>query len=603
MNPVRFTVCVLSLVLSTLATASGQTIFTVAGSATGGYSGDGGPATLAMVRNLQGISVDAAGNYYFADYGASVIRKVDIHGIITTVAGNGTASYGGDTGPATAAEINYPTDVAVDNAGNLYIADSWNNAIRKVNTSGIINTIAGIGGSGFSGDGGAATAAQLNNPTGVAVDRSGNLYIADNRNNRIRMITAAGIISTVAGSDSFGYSGDGRAATAAGLSGPNNVSVDTFGNLYIADGNNNRIRKVNTSGIISTIAGTGILGFSGDGGPATAAKIYSPFEMALDGGNIYFADYDNDRIRKIDTGGIITTIAGHGSSLFGGDGGPATAAGMHPRGVAIHNGALYVTDFTNFRVRKICDFPVAGNIYGADSICAGTTTTYTDPSTGGVWTTTNSSIATINNTTGVTGGVAAGIDTIIYTVTNYCSTIATAAFIIVNPQPDAGMIIGRDTICPFLPVSLSVTGIDGSWSSTNTTVATVSATGAVTGIPGGGLDTIRYIVTNSCGSDTASHPMKIYIDCESGIAPVSATTNELSISPNPNTGAFSLLLSSPFTEGGVATITNILGKKVQQVNFVTNNAVSVALHLPAGLYLIAAETPHGRYVSRVSVEE
>ena len=412
MSPKHLSVLIALFLLSTFRPANGQTIFTVAGMSSGGYSGDGGPATLAALRNQQGIAVDAAGNIFIADYGNSVIRKVDVYGIITTVAGNGMASDGGDGGPATAAELNYPTDVAVDDVGNIYIADSWNSAIRKVNTSGIISTIAGYGTAGFSGDGGAATAAKLNFPAGVAVDRSGNVFIADTRNNRIRMITASGTISTVAGSDSSGYGGDGGPAITAKLSQPNNVTTDTFGNMYIADGYNYRIRKVNASGIIHTIAGIGSFGYTGDGGAATSAKIYSPFGITVDEGNVYFADYDNNRVRKIDTGGIITTVAGNGLSLYSGDGGPATAAGMHPRGVAYRNGVLYVSDYTNFRVRKVCNFPVAGTIAGAASVCAATTITLTDTASGGVWISSNNTIATVNSS-GVVFGAGAGSDTII----------------------------------------------------------------------------------------------------------------------------------------------------------------------------------------------
>ena len=217
------------------------------------------------------MAVDASGNLYIADTGNNRIRKVSATGIITTVAGNGSAGYSGDGGPATSAQLDGPEGVAVDGSGNLYIADTCNNRIRKVSATGIITTVAGNGSAGYSGDGGPATSAQLSLPAGVAVDGSGNLYIADSGNNRIRKVSATGIITTVAGNGSPGYSGDGGPATSAQLNQPAGVAVDASGNLYIADSSNNRIRKVSATGIITTVAGNGFDGYSGDGGPATSA--------------------------------------------------------------------------------------------------------------------------------------------------------------------------------------------------------------------------------------------------------------------------------------------------------------------------------------------
>ncbi len=349
-------------------------ISTVAGTGTAGYSGDGAAAAEAQLSHPWDVTADGSGNLYIADALNHRIRKVDTAGVITTIAGTGAQSYGGDGGAATSAQINYPHGVAADSSGNLYIAEG--NRIRKVDAStGNITTVAGTGTQGYSGDGGAATAAQINGATGVAADGSGNLYIADYNNQRIRKVDAStGIISTVAGIGAFGYSGDGAAATAAQLFHPWDVTVDGAGNLYITDSYNGRIRKVDAStGNISTVAGTG--GSIGDGGAATAAQLNSPQGLALDGaGNLYIADAHNDRIRKVDAStGIISTVAGIGTFGYsGGDGGAATAALLRfPAGVAVDGeGNLYIADWDNHRIRKVD--ASTGNI----STVAGTTQGY-----------------------------------------------------------------------------------------------------------------------------------------------------------------------------------------------------------------------------------
>jgi len=275
---------------------------------------------------------------------------------IYTVAGNGVSGYSGDGGAATAAKLTLPAGVATDASGNVYVCDLWNNRIREVNTSGIISTFAGNGTGSYSGDGGPATAATLSSPYGVAVDASGNIYIADYNNNRIRKVNTSGIISTFAGNGTAGYSGDGGAATAATISSPFDVAVDASGNVYFSDTGNDVIRKVNTSGIISTIAGNGTTGFSGDGGLATAAELNFPRGVAVDAsGNVYIADASNNRIRKVNTSGIISTIAGNGGGGFSGDGGLATAAALNgPAGVAVDaSGHIYISDANNYRVREL----------------------------------------------------------------------------------------------------------------------------------------------------------------------------------------------------------------------------------------------------------
>jgi sugar lactone lactonase YvrE len=335
-------------------------ITTVAGNGSAGFSGDGGAATNAGLYYPRGVALDAAGNLFIADVENSRVRKVDTSGIITTAAGNGGYGFSGDGDAATNASLAGPVGVAVDGAGNLFIADTGNDRIRKVDTSGIITTVAGNGSYGFSGDGGAATNAGLAYPVGVAVDGAGNLFIADVINSRARKVDTSGNITTVAGNGSSGFSGDGGAATNASLYNPVGVAVDAAGNLFIADGYNARIRKVETSGIIRTVAGNGGYGFSGDGGAATNASFAYPIGVAVDGaGNLFIADEYNARIRKVDPSGIITTVAGNGSYGFSGDGGAATSASFYyPFGVAL-DGAdnLFIADYYNQRIRKVVGIP------------------------------------------------------------------------------------------------------------------------------------------------------------------------------------------------------------------------------------------------------
>jgi uncharacterized protein (TIGR03437 family) len=329
------------------------TINTVAG--TNAILGDGGAATTAQLLNPAGTAMDAAGNLYIADTWNHRIRKIDTTGKISTFAGTGTPGYSGDGGAATSAELLLPGGVAVDPFGDILIADTGNNRIRKVEPTGTISTAAGLGLNGFAGDGGSATIAQLSSPGCVRADTKGNLYIADTGNDRIRKVNVSGTISTVAGGNGTTY-GDGGPATAALLLGPSCLAIDTAGDLYIADTYNSAIRMVNTSGTISTAAGNGKAGFAGDGGAATAATLFFPLDVQLDAsGNLYIADTFNSRIRKVALNGAISTIAGTGTFGATGDSGLATAAQIGaPSGLTVDTaGDVIFADIYNDRVRKL----------------------------------------------------------------------------------------------------------------------------------------------------------------------------------------------------------------------------------------------------------
>jgi type IX secretion system substrate protein len=339
-------------------------ITTIAGNGTPGNRGDGMPATVAQLKEPQGIAVDTLGNIYVGDQN-HVIRKVNSAGIIITIAGNDTSGFSGDHGPATAAKITWASGIAVDKKGNVYFCDVGNNRVRKIDMAGIITTFAGNGSNVFSGDGNPATSAGGLGAAGICIDDIGNVYISAHE--EIRKVDTFGIITAYAGNGGGGYSGDYGPATAAKLNGNGQIAFDIHGNLYISD--NTRIRKVNGLGIISTVAGIASTGYSGDGGPATIASINeTPGVFPDKCGNFYIADYSNNRIRLVNDAGIISTFAGNGyggvdnSGSYGsytggytGDGGPATAAELYgPSNLYLDKqGNIYFTDYNNHVVRYI----------------------------------------------------------------------------------------------------------------------------------------------------------------------------------------------------------------------------------------------------------
>ncbi|MCX6615020.1 MAG: NHL repeat-containing protein, partial [Acidobacteria bacterium] len=332
------------------------TIATVAGDGTAGNTAESGAATAAKLETAYGVVMDAQGNLYIADSWNHSIRKVAPGGTVSRSAGSNYEGTYGDGSTATYANLSYPRGLAIDAGGNLYIADSGNSKVRKISPDGIIRAFAGTGTDGYSGDGGAATAARLKFPRALAVDSAGNVYIADTWNYRVRKVTPGGTISTVAGDGTYGYSGDGTLATSASIGLIQALAVDPQDNLVLLDGYNHCLRKVTANGIITTIAGGSTAGYSGDGGPATAARFSYPRGLAIDFlGNIFVADSFNHRIRQIKPDGTISTLAGTGAAGYSGDNGPATAAQLNfPYGLAVSlRGDVFVTDLRNYRVRKV----------------------------------------------------------------------------------------------------------------------------------------------------------------------------------------------------------------------------------------------------------
>ncbi len=374
-----------------LAQASSYTISTYAGTGPSGnvglgtynsgagFAGDDSPPTQAEFTFPVAIALDSQHNLYIADSGNYRIRKIS-GGKVNTIAGTGEVGYSGDGGPATSASFDIPYGVAVDPAGNVYLSDLHNQVVRQVNTQGVVNTYAGNNCCyGYFGDGipATSTSASLNQPVGLATDAAGNLYIGDSQDYRVRVVSPADIINSVAGGflgadpGTGAYGGDGGPAIPCDLNTPLGVAVDVNGNVYIADSENHRIRKVTPAGIITTVAGNGTAGLSGDGGPAVDAQLNRPWAVAVDAaGDIFIADYNNSRIRLVNAQGIISTIAGGYGPGYSGDGGPALQAMLNfPTGLALDtNGNLYVADSSNNVIRLLT--PTAPSVAGSGVISA-----------------------------------------------------------------------------------------------------------------------------------------------------------------------------------------------------------------------------------------
>ena len=577
-------------------------ISTFAGDHVNGYTGDGGKATAADMGSSFGVVADGNGNVYVSDYFNNVIRKIDHSGNITTVAGiAGGGGYNGDNIAATAALLSGPMGLTLDGIGNLYVADKLNERIRVINlNSGIISTIAGNGlhggwnGAGF-GYGGPATAASLDYPVAVALDCSGNIYISDQGSMTVRKIDPAGNIWNFAGNHAGGYNGDNIPATAAQLNEPAGITADCNGNVYIADAWNNRIRMVNAAGIISTIAGTGSAGYSGDGHPAGSAELWIPMGVTLDAcGDIYVSDWQNNVVRMLTPSGptwYISTFAGmnandwHG---YDGDGGPADSAYLYlPSSVAIDGlGNVYIADYGNYVIRAI-----GGSLPPERTFANGTTQNITvcenenavsinnqmaipdlesghnetwsvsiNPAHGTLNGFSASATARTGNTTpsGLTYTPQpgfTGMDAFTIVMNDGTTAASTTVNVKVVPLPNAGAITGNSSVTTGDEITLAdATGDpNGTWSSSNELIATVDAKGNVTGT-GNGIATIFYTVTNSCGSSSAA--ARVIIDN------MSAQDSKAILFPNPNNGTFQCEFTSASDCQLQLTVADVTGRIV-----------------------------------------
>ena len=555
----------------------GQIITTVAGTGISGYTGDGGPATSARIA-VDKIICDRFGNIYFGQRFSNKVRKIDIStGVITCIAGNGTGGFSGDGGQATAAEINNPVGTALDTSGNLYIADLNNNRIRKVDAAtGIISTYAGndSGGiTGFSGDGGMATAAALGSPYLICIDRNNNLYVSTLT--RVRKVSSSGIISTVAGNGSYGYGGDGGPATAAQFRDIQGLGVNLAGSyLYVCDWENYRLRKVDLgTGVVTTIAGTDSGAYNGDSIAATTANVY-PLDVFVDNiGVLYIADDGNNRIRKVDTSGIIYTIVGNGVRGYSGDNGLADTSEISgPEGVFMDNMCnLYVGDFGNNRLRKVylgtstTDTPTLSvSLSSSDTICSGTPVTFSSTYSGG------GSIVTYQwykDTTAISGATSATYtytpangDSVkcILTTWNRCSSPSygwsNVVHMVVNTAVSPSITISAspgDTVCAGTTVTYaaSVTGGGASpsfhWLVNGSGVSTAGSSYSYT--PDNG-DSVRCVVVGSalCSSTTGTSSNIINM----GVNPTVTPTINITASPGDTVCPGTLVTFTATISGG-----------------------------------------------------
>lgn len=634
-------ICAIGTLLTSTVSYS-QTMSTYAGTGAASYSGDGGAATLATLRLPNGVATDAAGNVYVCDNANYRIRKITTAGVISTIAGTGAVGYSAahEGVLATTAFVSATGGIEVDAAGNIYFADLGNNTIRKISTSGIITTVAGTPTvAGYSGDGGAATAAKLNAPYDVAVDAAGNLYIADQNNHCIRKVTTAGVISTICGNGliGLGAAGDGGPAISAKLQYPHSVEVDAAGNIYISDYGNNRIRKINTAGTINTIVGAVGLpyGYTGDGGPATAARIYYPEGLDVDNaGNLYFCDWTNHAIRKVGTSGIINTIAGTGTSGATGDGGLATLARLNrPTAVAVRasDGDVFIADNENNKVRRIkvgdapfftaglsrnvtvcpIEFTTLDSAVRVDDLNVGETLTWSgvDLPSNGTLVASYSTLSTGSTVTPVgvtyapfTGFV--GLDTFTIRVTDGIYSDTITIYITSLGTPDEGAISGADSVCPGLSITLTNTATGGTWSSSNTAVATVSASGVVTGVAAGSA-TISYFASNFCATTYTTHDVRVIatVPCISAVAEaVNGSEPEITITPNPSNGNMTIKIASATARIHDAAIYDVTGRKLAEYKLQSGKATHLTFDGGPGIYMMVVNGNGIKHTQKIIIE-
>ena len=559
-------------------------ITTIAGNGTAGYSGDNGPATNAQLNLTgDGLCRDKYGNIYIAEVNNHVIRKITAStGIITTIAGIGISGYNGDNIPATNAQLYEPYDVIMDTAGNIYICDFLNNRVRKITAStGIITTIAGTGVAGYSGDNGPATNAQIRHPEGMCLDRLGNLYIAGYQSYNIRKVDTSGIITTFAGTTG-GYSGDNGPATNAQIN-ATNVSADSLNNIYIADQFNSAIRRVDaTTGIITTIAGNGVAGYSGDNGPATNALLHFPTCIFIDSQqNIFISDQGNGAIRKINAiTNIITAVAGNGTRGYSGDNGPATNAELIGVGVFLDDtGSIYISDGLNNRIRKVyyCHGNPIASYMDTGSIVRGFTYTGTTRLMDSVkWNFGDGGTSTLMNP--VHTYTANGTYHSCVTAYTYCgSDSACHDFIICSTSPvasftDTGTLtVGYTyTGTTFMKDSVKWNFGDGHTDTVLNPVHTFTANGTYH---------VCITVYTYCGSDSACKDVVVH---GLGVNTINISKIE-GIYPNPATNPLTISASDKIT---TIAITNLLGQTIFTHEYNSEQVQVDIANLPKGLYVI-----------------
>ncbi len=498
--------------------APAGTITTFAGTGAGGYTGDGGPAVSARLSDAADVAADSLGNVFIADSGPSsggnnVIRKVDNGGTITTHAGNGVG-YSGDGGPAASARFNHPYGIDVNPAtGGLLLADTYNNRVRGISAGSTVSTLAGSNSvGGFGGDSGPALSARLNQPQGVVADGAGNLYIADTNNNRIRKVNTLGVISTVAGTGSCtGLVGDGGLAVNAEICAPVYAAPDGAGGFYISDFGQNRVRYVTPGGVIGTFAGTGSGSSSGDGGAASSAGVAGPAGIALDTwGNLFIAETGGHRVRMVTPGGVISTIAGTGVAGSAGDGGPAASAQLTaPASVKVDSaGNLYVAEQGALRVRKITALQTPRTVYftpfsaaispgggsGTISVTTATPAVQWSVTSGVGWITVNSPPGTVTGSGTVRYTVAANSSGAArsgqLTIAGQAFTVTQGAIVFVVSPGSASYPAAGGTGS----VSVTPDYASGVWSATSN-AAWISVTAPVGAVTGAG--TVNYTVAAS----------------------------------------------------------------------------------------------------------
>ncbi len=596
----KITLCVLAGMIIASA-ANAQIITTEAGNGTASSTGDGGSALAASFNNPAGAYYDAIGNIYVVEYSGHRIRKINTSGIVSTFAGTGTAGFAGDGGPATAAKFHYPIDLVDDAAGNVYIVDNTNHRIRKVDVAGNISTYAGNGTAAYSGDGGPATAASLRNPNRMTIDAAGNIFIADAGNNVIRKISSTGIITTVVGTGVSGFSGDGGPATAARMSQPLGVGFDGNGNMYIADGFNRRIRKVNPSGIISTIAGNGISGTTGDGGPATAATMQYPNGIAVDATcNVYFTDWSAHTVRRINTSGYISTVVGiPGSAGFTGDGGPSVAARINGPDNLTFDPAmnLYIPDFYNNRIRMVANLgevsgcppviPSASFTSSATTICEDSCLSLTSTSTGLIdsirWQITPSG-ATISAPTSVVTSVCFPLSGT-YNIrlkaygSGYVDSSSTTVFVTPSPSP---LIVRAGT-------TLSILG--GPYTGYQWYNGTSLIAGATSATYTFSSPSVYTVVVDSAGCKGTSNALNtLSVNAMSANAPVYWVA--------PSGSEMLSIFSSVVVSNSISvTVRDITGRIVTNTDWLGGtNILSISTqNFASGLYIISLTTHEGIY--------